>query len=348
MPTEDRELDPTLIDLYLVRCAAGEVGAAIDARQRQAPQLSRDGEILAEAFSALDELAHLAPPAGLEERVRARVAAAALEPRAARPRFARVPGGPLRRARAADPRDGVSLLRLQSFRDFLAVAALIVFAVGVGVPSLLHVRDRNRRIVCASNLARLGQAVQAYASIYHDSLPFVGWSGRSTWRPTADPNFDVLPNRRHVFPLLSAGMLPTSAFVCPGSNGVAMPATLVGVSRDFADPRNVSYAYQNMAGVRPSLRSDPETAILGDDNPLFEDGVPLIDALRQGVRDPALANSRSHRGAGQNILTLDGRSLWATSPLAGVGGDNIWTLDRVRDYTGREGPQSLTDSHLIK
>jgi hypothetical protein len=36
------------------------------------------------------------------------------------------------------------------------------------------------------------------------------------------------------------------------------------------------------------------------------------------------------------------------TPDAGVDGDNIWTLQGVSTYTGREGPASAADAHLIK
>ena len=106
-----------------------------------------------------------------------------------------------------------------------------------------------------------------------------------------------------------------------------------------------------MAGVRPSANDDPDLPIMADDNPLFADGLPLFDARRwQRLPwgDAADVNSRAHGGAGQNILTLDGRVRWTTTPLSGVEGDNIWILRDVAEYTGREGPAAATDSHLLK
>jgi hypothetical protein len=79
---------------------------------------------------------------------------------------------------------------------------------------------------------------------------------------------------------------------------------------------------------------------------LFDNGWPLFETL--GLSDPANANSRAHGGAGQNVLTLDGNVKWFTNPNAGINNDNIWTLEGVDEYTGREGPRSATDSHLLK
>jgi hypothetical protein len=127
-----------------------------------------------------------------------------------------------------------------------------------------------------------------------------------------------------------------------------MPRAEIQRHDDFLEGRNVSYAYQNMAGVRPSAHDDPRLPLMADENPLFADGVPVLDFRRLTRADPASANSRAHDGAGQNILTLRGEVIWAKTPLSGIEGDNIWTLRGVTEYTGREGPASSTDSHLLK
>ena len=122
------------------------------------------------------------------------------------------------------------------------------------------------------------------------------------------------------------------------------------LERVFSDTRPTQVVHlAAMAGVRPSLLDNPELPILADNNPCFDDGRPLFDALtRLGMHDPAKSNSRAHRGTGQNVLTLDGRVIWKTTPNSGVNGDNIWTLEKISDYNGREGPESKTDSHLLK
>jgi len=226
---------------------------------------------------------------------------------------------------------------------------VLVLAIGVGVPGVLHMRERQQRIGCSRNLQALGIGVQQYASTFNASLPFAGFGRDSSWRDTSDPQVVTVPNRRHIYPLLLfAYVTEPRLFVCPAQQHVPMPKQEIQRHNDFLEARNVSYAYQNMAGVRPSANDDQRLPILADDNPLFEDGRPLLDVWRYGLGDPALANSHAHRGAGQNILTLDGHVVWTTTPLCGIDGDNIWTLRNVRDYTGREGPLAATDSHLLK
>jgi hypothetical protein len=227
---------------------------------------------------------------------------------------------------------------------------MVVMAVGIGVPSMLAMRERSQRTMCAANLATVGRGVQSYATTFGNSLPFSGWSENSSWRPSADPAIATVPNRRHVYLLLRTQQIPSAALVCPSSKDVPMPAEQIGARDDFLESRNVSYASQNMAGVRPSLDSGGNLVIYADDNPLFDDGLPLQDvAVRSlGLADPAQSNSRVHGGVGQNVLRLDGVSAWTTTPNCGVNGDNIWTLQNVSGYSGREGPKSQSDSHLLK
>jgi hypothetical protein len=338
----DNEFDSQLLDLHLGRLPEQE-RAALEQRIAGDPVLARQNEALATMFAALGRVRESEPtlPAGLTERIVARVAAA----------------GPPRRD-TAPPRptvtdlveeEGSRVIRLHSLRDIAAVAAMIVLAVGLGVPSMLHMRERGQRVACSEQLRNIGLGMQSYALAHSGSLPFAGWSSNDSWRPTDEPGLNVLPNRRHVYRLLRVRQLPAHVFVCPSANGLPMPDDLVPQQDDFLESRNLSYAYQNMAGVRPSLQDNPDLPVLGDDNPFFDDGWPLFEVTRNlGLSDPTNTNSRAHGGAGQNILTIGGEVKWMPTPNAGINHDNIWTLQGVSDYTGREGPQSPTDSHLLK
>jgi hypothetical protein len=338
----ESEFDPQLLELHLGRLS-GRERDALEERIRSDAGLRSQHEALTAMFQALSRARDPEPrlPTGLTDKISARVAAAEPPLRVTRP---------ARRAAAELAElEGARLIRLHSFREIVAVAAIIVFAVGLGVPSVLHMRERAHRYACTENLANIGRGMQAYAMANHGGLPFVGWSGNSIWRPTDEPGLDVLPNRRHVYPLLRNGYVHARILVCPSASDLPMPEDQIPYHDDFLESRNLSYAYQNMAGVRPSLRDDPDLPVLADDNPLFDNGWPLFAVMRSlGLSDPTQANSRVHGGAGQNILTLGGYVRWKDTPNCGVDGDNIWTLEDVDEYTGREGPRSTADSHLLK
>ncbi len=337
--SREHDFDSRLLDLHL-----GHLSTAEQAEFRRLisddPALAAQDRALTTVFHALQSVQDEAMPADLSARVAARVRAAGPSPRVVRPAD---------ELTEAVERSGRRIIRLGNLRDIVAVAAMIVLAVGVGVPSLMHMRERQQRMGCSWNLAQIGRGIQQYASTFNASLPFAGWDGQSSWQPSSDPSIVTVPNRRHVYPLLrQAYVADPRLFVCPSHGGVPMPQEAIAQHNDFLEGRNMSYAYQNMAGVRPSANDDPRLPIMADENPLFDNGLPLFDARRLSWRQPEQANSRAHGGAGQNLLTLDGRVMWVTTPFSGVDGDNIWILVNVNDYTGREGPLSSTDSHLLK
>lgn len=330
---------PDLLDLHLgsmneLQADALRRRIALDSR------LARENHAIESIFDALNALRPVpAPPSDLLARTLARVARATPLP-------VDTPDRPAERPFPALPPDvdAPRIIRFTSLRDVLAVAAMIVLAVGLGVPSILRVRGLNQRLACSANLAQIGTGLGMYASTFGDALPFAGWNPqRASWRASDDPNVENIPNRRHMYPLLYVGVVRDPArFICPSQFGVPMAADQVKKFRDFPDSRNVSFAYQNMAGVRATLRVDSDLPLLADDNPLFDNGHPL------GLKYGPGANSRAHNGDGQNVLTAGGRVRFFTSPDCGVNNDNIWTLNNVRDYTGREGPATATDSHLLK
>lgn len=336
---QEHEFDPRLLELHLGHLSAAEQAELHHALQTD-PRLAAQDEALAGVFEALAAAAHERAPADLAGRVLKRVAALRTPPRVVRPAD---------ELTEAVERQSERVIRLGTLREIVAIAAVIVLAVGIGVPGLMHVRDRNQRMGCSWNLAQLGLGVQQYASTFNASLPFAGWSAASSWQPSAVPGVQNVPNRRHVYPLLRyAYVADARLFVCPSRGGVPMPREAIQRYDDFIEGRNVTYAYQNMAGVRPATTDDPRLPIMADENPLFDDGRPLFDPGRLAGVSPAEMNSAAHARAGQNVLTLAGEVRWVRTPLAGVDDDNIWTLMGVQRYTGQEGPQTATDAHLLK
>lgn len=333
MAPENHEFDSELLAAHLGEL---EPAAAAAVRQRVAsdPALAEQDRVLSAALSALRSATVPPTPAGLADRALKRIASA--------PRLKPVWS-------EQQEEYGGFLLHTRQLRDIIAVAAVVVLAVGLAIPSLVQVRDRNERILCAANLAQVGRGLAAYANANQDSLPFAGWSRESSWQPTDQPGVQTRTNRSHVYRLVMTRHLPPMTFVCPASGSdVPMSPDQVSGRDDFPESRNISYAYQNMAGARPSLHDFPSMPILGDDNPFFQDGRCLLDLRNFSLGDPAQANSVAHRRAGQNILTLDGSARWETTPNVGILSDNIWTLRGPVQYSGREGPATPDDSHLIK
>jgi hypothetical protein len=330
--------DPDLVDLFLGHLEP-ESRRQLEARLADDPDLQRQHAELSDAFAALDGLPCPDCPPGLLDGIRRRVADVGTPAQQAADRSL------LEHEEVSRP--GI-IFRIGTFREVVAVAAMIVLAVGLGVPGLLNVREWSKRATCSNQLQALGHGMQQYAAAFNQSFPFAGWSQSASWRPTDTPGVELMPNRRHPYQLARLNYVAPARFVCPAQKmHQAMPADAVAQFSDFPDTRNISYAYQNMAGRRPTAQDDPDLVMMADENPLFEDGVPIFEFLRSAL-DATQRNSAAHGRKGQNVLSLGGHVRWATTPNVGLDGDNIWTLSDVEAYTGGEGPQAVDDSHMLK
>src|SRR5262245_30047088 len=160
--------EEALLDLHFGRLSDAECERLLE-RMKRDPALAAHNETLTGVFAALGSWRQAAPADDLVERVMSRVQAAGPSLRVTRPAA--------RQDQRATPKvvwENERVIRLHSIRDVMAVAAMVVLAVGVGVPGLLHMRERGQRTVCASNLAQIGRGLQAYASTFGDNLPFAG------------------------------------------------------------------------------------------------------------------------------------------------------------------------------
>jgi len=232
-------------------------------------------------------------------------------------------------------------------RELLAAAASIMIVASLWLSTTSHARRQAQKLLCESNLGSTGTAVSTYATSYADQLPRINLPKDFKW-------FDPAQNRARrpqLFLLVKSRYVKPIWLVCP-----AVPAKPVTPEKldhldDFLPSMVVSYSFQNLCGDQQFNEGQrqqrwvyPSTmAIMADQTPLLKDNTLVRDF------EP-LSSSPNHRGwfskSGQNILGLDGSVKWQESPLVGLSRDNIWTVDKVRTYTGSEVPSDPTDSFL--
>ena len=203
---------------------------------------------------------------------------------------------------------------------------------------------------------------------------------------------------RSLFLLIIQGTNVPAQFICPSSGDVEdelrnygpdasgnarVMASQPGIDRfDFRGYDSLSYGYQLPYGphARPSQVLDVRVAVAADKGPYYQSGGPGLAGSnttrdeRSSVNPPAAwagrdvqisndesrpYNSRNHRGEGQNVLYMDMHLAFAKSPLAGLNGDNIYTIqgkkgDRVATLIGLVpdakqawGPMTNTDSFIV-
>jgi hypothetical protein len=308
--------------------------AEIEQAGDQAQELLRK---LDEVLSPLDSWRAPSPPADLKQRILGRIeslektisfekAAAVAAPEVEPPR----PGG-----------------WYFSVRDLVAAAACITLLIGLLVPGYRHARRIVERNACQNHMRQIYTGLAGFAEDHQGQLPYAGPAPQANWLPAARADGRPGPNARHMFLLAKYGYVPRlRVFICPSvPNAVPMPAGDCSALDNFPRARNVSYSMQNMCGpYRLSVNVDPNMVIVSDANPLFDGGV-VRTLLGEKI---SRVNSRSHgNGAGQNVLYLSGRVLFAKAPTVGVAGDNIWQAGNLTTYTGTEAPQYLTDSFLV-
>lgn len=232
---------------------------------------------------------------------------------------------------------------LPRLRNLVAVAACIVFLLGVSVFGLSELRDRSQRTLCRTHLASIFGGITTYQQDFAGSLPFAGFRPGARWLPTAAPGRSYASNSRHIYLLVkgSYGPLPKD-FICAAVRAQRpMQVKDCSTYDDFAATCNISYASLNLAGPKPNLRPEARLAYVGDANPLF------VNARFNASVDPDKANSPAHRRRGQNVLTLDGSARWMVRPVYGPSRDNLWLIGNIRQYKGTEAPVRDDDVQLV-
>jgi hypothetical protein len=287
----EHALDDNLIG-YLLDGLDEETRAEVEAQLQSSPEARRR---LNQLRLALEPLAadkdEVAPPAGLAVRTIARVAEYCCR---------ELPHAPM-------PPPAAAVTRSWWRRaDVLIAASLLLTALGIGIPAVLHVRGTHAITQCQNNLRQYHTALQAYHD-RHGKFP------------------DIAAHQPHdaaglVVPILvSAGVWPENISVrCPG-NGPATqcPMTLDQVTAlspqeflhkaaDLAPCYAYSLGYLDDAGAYHGLtRADSHVALMADCPP----------------PGAGPGNSRNHGGTGQNILFSDGSVRFQTVRTIGSGDD---------------------------
>ena len=224
-----------------------------------------------------------------------------------------------------------------SWRQVVSAAAVFLVGFSLLMPAVQRTRGVAQQQACATNLAAAGMQLNAWAADHKGALPRgpVGDSWLRAGQPdavTADGRFNS--NSAHLYLLIREDYLAPDYLAC-ASNASAHTPRAAG-QMDWAAPAAISYSYQNQHGRGP-VRLDlarPGLAVLADKNPLF---VPRQGRLVFAADTARNAASRQHRGAGQNILRVDGAAGWSEDPA--IGRDNVWTRAGHRGgYMGHEAP----------
>jgi len=232
-------------------------------------------------------------------------------------------------------------------------------------------RTVHPRMVCGTNLSRLGKAILMYSNDYDGRLPLAGgpngrWVARLPWW--------VADNRKDAYglsdPTATEGRASVSAslyllvkyaevtpksFICKEDYGTTEfePARYGVGDRELVDlwdfgpnpPRHCSYAYHMSYGPYAlTTSSELGTVVAADRNPWiasafakakkdFSKFDPAGD--REAIR---AGNALAHQEDGQNVLFLDTHVSFEKRAYCGIDDDNIYTSWNGEDRIGGTPP----------
>lgn len=310
----------------------------LDADQRQSFQerLKKENDLqnlkadVENAFKALDALPDVQPPEDLVEKT-----------------LARIRHDQQIKALLAKQENTRRVFRPTfSLRELGAIAAAAVIMAAVFIPSIRQARNTSMATACASKVGQIGSAMLSFANANNNLLPIADVQNNRWLANQSAPSQPTVSNSAALFRLVQQSYAQPPLFQCPAVGCESFEARSGMV--DFPAAKYVHYSFQHNLGGAALSRNNPQLAgresqmaILADCTPVFDGG----HFLREYANDNAA--SPNHKGAGQNVLYLDGHVAWADKPTVGIDGDNIYLMKKVTEYRGDEAPVDPTDSFLL-
>lgn len=232
---------------------------------------------------------------------------------------------------------------LFSMRELTGIAAALVMFAGILVPGFYSARQTAQRVACANNLRMIGGGAESYAQVFDNTLPFAGpIPADARWAAASEATRPVR-NSRHLYRLVLGQLVPPEAFVCAGAES-DRPMNVPSFEdyEDFLDPRNNSYA-TNFT-TQPFAHGDFLPTM-----PLAACMTPLVDQDRRLLPANSIRpNSINHgRTAGQNVLRANVSVQFFNTPNCGLYNDDIYRVQGVNEYTGKERPRAIEDAFLV-
>ena len=264
-------------------------------------------------------------------------------------------------------------------------------AIGITIPVVLFFLGQlflvgrgsiSYRLYCGTNLSSIGKAMLIYSNDYDDDLPRAA-GPKSTWGTTPDWQADTrsaaygLTDNANGQASISANFyllvkyaeIAPKYFLCKGDRKTTefIPAKYGVRNKDLTDlwdfgpdpSKHVSYAYHIPYGPYPlTASSDPAMAIAADRNPWLPSPGAKPRNFKafdpNGPREAINAgNTVFHKEDGQNVLFMDGHSVFERSSACGLNDDNIYTswsgsdIKKGTPPTLKSQPADPTDSLLV-
>jgi len=242
----------------------------------------------------------------------------------------------------ATRQDRPSPIRLGWWRNvtqIAAIAAIVVFAAGIIVPSLGFARNLYLRNRCQMQLAQIYDGLSNYITDHDGKLPAMAMADGSPWWKVGYQGRENHSNTRPAWLLVRQGYVDPARFICPATaQKPDLGSLIVKDYKDFPAKRYVDYSFRVCCD---QFKREPRgrKVLMADMNPLSERlpadfSQPFRLRLDQGI---LTSNSINHRRTGQNILMCDGTVQFTKTRFAGVSQDDIFSISTMTSGTELNG-----------
>ena len=242
---------------------------------------------------------------------------------------------------------------LSNFSQIVAIAASLLFIVGVLVPTFGYARQKYWQQQCGTQLSSIYQGLHNYIADHDNQQPSVAKAADAQWWKIGN---EKESSSSCWYLLVIGGYAQPQSFICPGKkrsnkdlfNSAEFKTYLAQFDtyRDFPNRNYVTYSFPircNKTTV-DSLRC--RKVLVADSNPIFQQ---LPNDYSQTIliklnSDQLNANSVNHNHRGQNMLFGDGHVKFNKTRF--ISTDDIFTLQDTDIYKGNETPSCTTDQFL--
>lgn len=242
----------------------------------------------------------------------------------------------------------------RNLSEIAAVAAAIVLAAAILIPSLSFARQKGLERRCRAQYADIYRGLSGYVSDHDGRLPAVAMAEGAPWWKVGYQGKENHSNTRPVWLLAKGGYVEPAKFVCPGSPRCKKPRfeTLdVQEYNDFPDRDYVTYSFRIRCNGASGRRLSGRNVLMADLNPLSE-SLPRDFSKPFRIRlseEMLTSNSINHRRRGQNVLFCDGSAEFTKARHASISDDDIYTLQQMScgcEVTGCELPSRESDAFV--
>jgi DNA-binding protein H-NS len=234
-----------------------------------------------------------------------------------------------------------------------AIAAIVLFCVGIVIPALTLARQSHYQYVCQNQLTNIYQGFATYKTDHDGCIPAVTMAAGSPWWKVGYQGKENHSNTRPVWLLVRQGYVEPDHFICPGRSHREKINTQTIAVCDYYDFPAREYVHYSFRICCPNSKKHSTVS-----RPLFADMNPLCEGLPSDYTHPFKkklderllnSNSENHRNRGQNVMLCNGKVAFRKTRFYSNDEDDIFTLRHMikgSEMTGCEKPSCESDVFL--